>query len=211
MAECNFDFGFDFDDNLSEKTVPSKHRAINKENTSKDVDDFLDLNASKNTKKANNQFLTLYNDTMEVLKVQTGNEIYKPLDETTIDELPNALSKFFMVAVKKDGKTYNASSLNQFYQVAVRFLKEKYHTPVDIKEDLRFKKVYEVVKAKCAQAVEMGARPGMNASKAVDPNLIRLAFQKGKLGRGNPRSLVSTVHFNLMTGFGCRANQVHDI
>ena len=72
MAECNFDFDFDFDDHSSEETntVSKNHRAIDKENTSKDVDDYLDGNASKNTKKANNQFLALFNDTMEVLKLQ---------------------------------------------------------------------------------------------------------------------------------------------
>ena len=68
MAECNFDF----DDHSSEKTntVPTNHRAINKENISKDVDDYFDGNASKNTKKANSQFVALFNDTMEVLKLQ---------------------------------------------------------------------------------------------------------------------------------------------
>ena len=35
-----------------------------------DVDDYLDRNASNNTKKANNQFLALFNDTMEVLNLQ---------------------------------------------------------------------------------------------------------------------------------------------
>ena len=43
MAECNFDFDFDFVDHSSEKTntVPTNHRAINKENISNDVDDYL--------------------------------------------------------------------------------------------------------------------------------------------------------------------------
>ena len=45
MAECNFDFDFDFDDHSSEETntVPKNHRAINKENISKDVDDYLEM------------------------------------------------------------------------------------------------------------------------------------------------------------------------
>jgi len=169
---------------------------------------YLDASTSRNTMKANNQFLTLFNDTMEALRVKTGSNLFKPLEETSIEELPNALSEFFRNAVKKDGTIFNASSYTQFYQVSVRFIKEKYHTPVDIKEDARFKKVYDVVKAQCSKAVSLGARPGMNANnKAIDPKLIRLAYQKGNLGRQKPRALVRTVHLNLMTEFGCRSYQ----
>jgi len=201
-TEVNFDLDVE---NADLNTVP------NTGETSPTCDlsrgNYLDVSASRNTRKANNQFLTLFNDTMEALRVRTGNSVFKPLEETTIEELPNALSEFFRNAVKKDGTIFNASSYTQFYHVGVRFLKEKYHTPVDIKEDVRFKKVYDVVKAQCSKAVSLGARPGMNASKAIDPQLIRLAYQKGNLGREKPRALVRTVHLNLMTEFGCRSYQ----
>ena len=44
MAECNFEFDINIDDHSSEmtNTVPTNHRAITKENISKDlVDDYL--------------------------------------------------------------------------------------------------------------------------------------------------------------------------
>ena len=188
---ADFDLGFDFDaeDDQSSNDGPPP-RAINQKNASLNVEDFLDGTVSTNTKKADAQFLKLFAETITAFNSSSEKKYKTSLMDTDINELPEVLERFFMVVVKKDGTSYNASSIGQFHQVAVRFFKERYHTAIDITKDVRFHKVKSVVNAKRTMATADGAKAGMNASKAIEPNLLRKAHQTGKLGRENPRALM---------------------
>ena len=52
---------------------------------------------------------------------------------------------------------------------------------------------------------EQGGRPGKNASKAVSYDTLKLAYEHGTLRRSNPKALVTTVHYDMVSGFGCCA------
>ena len=113
-----------------------------------------------------------------------------------------------MGLVKKTGGSYNPSSTNQIYAVVARVLSTQYSPPLDIKTDVRFKKLTLIVKSKKEAAVREGLLPGMNAAKAVSPDLISRAYDKGELGRDSPIALQRTVNLHLMSGFGTRAREV---
>ena len=172
------------------------------------VDDYLDQVSSSNTKKQNTLVAKMFNDVMDSLNIKkVGPCQFYHLDECPEHELPDSLSRFFMCVVKKDGSVYNASSINTFYQAMARYLMKR-DPPVDIKHDPKFKKVSEIVKSRCTESAKSGARPGLNASRAISEDNIQKAFEKGTMGRDTPRALVTLVHYTLTTGFGCRANQV---
>ena len=68
-----------------------------------------------------NQVINLFNSTMESLNKTESTNSYKKLNDTSIDELPARLSKFFMCCLKENGKVFNASSLSTFYRVLIRY------------------------------------------------------------------------------------------
>ena len=183
----------------------AKQRSLAKENSNLNVNDFLDENTSKNTKKLMNQTVSTYNQTMHSLNMKEGSDSYKLLDETPVDELPNNICKFFMVVVKMDGSKFNASSLNTFFRMLIRYLKMRDENPVDISTDIRFKKCSEVVKARSLESAKAGKRPGINSAQSLTTQQLKQLMESDGMSRDNPRGLISLVHYILMTGFGCRA------
>ena len=182
-------------------------RPIDLENANLDIDSFLEGSKSCNSKKAEKQAVKLFNDTMSSLN-ETRQLGFKPIDECPLDELANQLCQFFLVVTKKDGKVINASSLTAHHIALARYLAQRKENQVDIKADSRFKEVSAVLKARCTQVASKGARPGINAAKAVPTEVLSKTLAEGHMGRESPRALITLIHFNLMTGFGCRALQV---
>ena len=127
--------------------------------------------------------------------------------DTHVEELPNMLSSFFLVAKKENGNVYNASSLNTYFQSLARYISNEYKPPIDIKTDPRFKIVRDTLDSRCAEVTQLGESLGKQASRSVSEDTMKLAFEKGTLGRTNPRALVTTIQHLMMTGFGCRAKK----
>ena len=113
-----------------------------------------------------------------------------------------------MICVKTDGTKYNASSLQTYFRVLTRYFRFRDENPIDISTDVRFKKVNEVVKARSLESAKSGQRAGINASQSLTRSELRQVMASGAMSRDNPRSLISLVHYHLMTGFGCRAQEV---
>ena len=209
MAEANFNLGDSpvYLDEMEPHGNDDNLRGLDAANVGKSINDFLEENSNGETKKNTTKAVNLFNDVMKQYHNQCGSE-FTALIELEHEKLPSELARFFMVLKKKDGKLYNASSLQTYYQSLARFLSsEKYHCPLDIKKDVRFKKVREVLKLRCTTSAMSGARPGVNSSSAVSSESVQAAYSKGTMGRGNPRALITTVHSLCMTGFGCRANK----
>lgn len=188
---------------------PSDVRAIKVEAVETSIEQFLDENSSHNTRKQTKMVLKLYDDTMSSLRVSDKSptsSVFAPMDSTSDDQLPENLSKFFQVLVKKNGEPYNGSSVSAFYATLCRHILAT--RAIDIKQDVRFRQCQKVVKAKCMESAKQGITPGKNASNAVEIDHIIQAFEQGLLGHSNPRALVSLVHFWCMVGFGTRANEV---
>ena len=92
-----------------------------------------------------------------------------------------------------------------FSSIARHLSSSTFLPPIDIKADIEFKRVREVLKIRCRQVTADGARPGMNASRAISDEHIKEAFRQGSLGRSNPDALVTTCQYVIQTGMGIRA------
>ena len=126
------------------------------------------------------------------------------LDDTSEDVLAENISRFFMILRKKDGSFYNASSLGTFYQSLSRHLSKR-ESPIDIKTDIRFRCVRDIVSIKCTESAEGGERPGKHAANSIEPAVLKKAYLQGVLGKSNPRALITTVHWIMNHGFGLRS------
>ena len=117
-----------------------------------------------------------------------------------------------MLAKKRNGEVFNASSLCTYFQSLCRFLATDYSPKLEVKTDPRFKIVQDILSRRCTDVAEQGGRPGKNASKAVSYDTLKLAYEHGSLGRGNPKALVTTVHYNMVSGFGyCAITEIYII
>ena len=137
---------------------------------------------------------------------------YDDLKDTSIVNLPWRLAKFFMVVTKVDGDAMNASSLETIYASLARFLSTEFVPRIDIKADVNFKTVRENLDAAKQESTKEGHRPGKNKARPFQDEHIELCWRKKTLGRSNPRSLVTTIHFHLLSNLGFRANlEVYNI
>jgi len=196
------------DDVAKETSGPAKElRAVQGNYLCQDVDDYINSTRSQNTRKLDAYVLKAYQETMKTVALNQNLPEVPNLLDTPIEDLPILLERFIMVAVTQKGELYNASTYDQFYQTLARILLQRKKDPVDIKADVRFKRLERVVKSRKEAAVKAGNIPGMNAAKAVSPDLIREAFEKKKFGRDSPRALVCAVNYIMTTGWGCRPGQ----
>ena len=168
------------------------------------LEDYLRNKVPQETKKSTEQAVRLYDRVMSSAAKQQGKE-FKTLKDTPVIEIPDALGRFLIIARKQNGEVFNASSLETFYQSLARYLATDYEPKIDIKKDVKFKIVQQILERRCTEVAEQGGRPGKNASRAVSAETMKLAYQKGTLGRKTPKALVTTVHSVMMSGFGCRA------
>ena len=182
-------------------------RAVEKHHENQSVDEFIQEIKSPNTSRQDVFAEKVYMETMLTLTSNQNLPMVPRLIDTPKEDLAKNLERFFMCAVKKDGDLYNASTYDQLYQVFSRLLSER-EDPVDLKNDIQFKKLQKVIKARKEEAVRAGKVPGMNAAKSIPQDLLAEAFRQGKFSRDNPRGLIRHINYILMTGFGQRAAQV---
>ena len=84
-------------------------------------EDYIKSRIPQETKKSTKQAVKLY-ETIMGKKATMDGAIFKPILEIPVDELPNMLSSFFLVAKKVNGNVYNASSLGTYFQSLARFI-----------------------------------------------------------------------------------------
>ena len=63
----------------------------------------------------------------------------------------------------------------------------------------------DTLAARSLQSVASGQRPGKNAAMAISGEHLQKALSEGTMGRSNPRALITTAHYVLVTGFGLRS------
>ena len=170
-------------------------------NLNRDPEQYRKDMQSRRTQKSTEYAVNTYNETM---KAANGDD-HKDLLKTPIDELPNQLASFFILVLKKDGEPMNASSLNTIHQGLARVLSEDYPDKVDIKTDVRFKVVKDNLKAAQKASCEAGQIPGKKRSEPFRDEHLAKCLDGGSLGRGNPDSLVATVHLHCRGVLGYRA------
>ena len=79
----------------------AKQRTLAQENSSLNINDFLDDMTRKNTTKLLKSNVSMYNQTMESLNSKEGANSYKLLDETPLDELPQNISSLSSQRLKQ--------------------------------------------------------------------------------------------------------------
>ena len=186
--------------------VSEKNRKLNRDNLFMEPEDHVRKRVPKTTKKSTEYAVNLFNTTM----LQVSKELnfqHKDLLEISVDDLPWCLSKFFMVVSKADGTPLNASSLETIYASLARFLSTEFDPKIDIKSEVKFKIVKSNLDAAKQDSTAGGQRPGKHKTRPFKDEHILLCWQKKKLGRRYPRSLVSTVHLVLLSNLGFRANK----
>ena len=196
-AALNTEVGELKEDELKDPLKDNKR--IDFANVGLSPEDYIKSRIPQETKKSTKQAVKLY-ETIMGKKATMDGAIFKPILETPVDELPNMLSSFFLVAKKVNGNVYNASSLATYFQSLARFIVREYKPPINIKTDPRFKIVRDTLDSRCAEVSELGERPGKHAARSVSEDTMKLAFEKGTLGRSNPRALVTTIQHLMMIG-----------
>ena len=158
-------------------------KEINENEMEADVNTFLLRTENDNTRNSTNSIITKYNRVMAIV-AKKQNKNFVTLAETPPEEIPNLLARFFKMIRTKKGTLYNASSLNTFLSSFGRYFAECFDPPIDLKNDIRFRQVKTTVARmkKAAQGTK-GKKPGANASRAVAPRHLRLAWAKGHIGR----------------------------
>ena len=78
-------------------------RSVAESNINLSVNEYLEGAQSPNSKKLENQVINFFNSTMESLNKTESTNSYKKLNDTSIDELPARLSKFFMCCLNCEG------------------------------------------------------------------------------------------------------------
>ena len=170
-----------------------------------DPEDHVRQQIPNTTKKSTEYAVNLYNSIMQEVAIELSFD-HQKLQDVPLLHLPYRLSKFFMVVSKADGNPFNASSLETIFASLARFLSSEYDPKIDIKTDVRFKIVRESVDAAQKESTGEGQRPGKHKARAFQDEHIAKCWRLGSLGRKNPRALVSTVHFTLISNLGFRGN-----
>ena len=187
-------------------------KEINENEMEADVNTFLLRTENDNTRSSTNAIVTKYNRVMAIVS-KKQNTKFVTLAETPQEEIPNLLARFFKMIRTKKGTLYNASSLNTFLSSFGRYFAECFDPPIDLKNDIRFRQVKTTVARmkKAAQGTK-DKKPGANASRAVAPRHLRLAWARGHIGRDSPDALNSATYLAFTTGLGCRAvREVHSV
>ena len=140
------------------------------------VSDYLDQSKSENSKKLERQVVKLFHATIEELSKKDQSVVFKQIDDYTLEELPVMLSQFFLSLAKEDGKIHSSSSLMAYFGALARYLRLRENEPVDIKSNVAFRKVLEVVKARQTDAAKQGFGPGKNKSDCLTTDEPKMAL-----------------------------------
>ena len=165
---------------------------------------YLELNRNGNTKRNCDVAMKTYNRVMSDLSRRSG-ETFEPLKEASVERLPYLLMKFLQSAKRADGSVYASGTINTNFNGICNILAAKEDQPVSVKVDPRFKKVLEMLKIKTGLSAAEGRGAGCDAKRPVTSEHLRLAVAAGSIGRGGPKSLVTSVYLGAVLGWGCRA------
>ena len=166
--------------------------------------EYLELNRNGNTKRNCDVAMKTYNRVMSDLSRRSG-ETFEPLIEASVERLPYLLMKFLQSAKRADGSVYASGTINTNFNGICNILATKEDQPVSVKVDPRFKRVLEMLKIKTGLSAAEGRGAGCDAKRPVTSEHLRLAIAAGSIGRGGPKSLVTSVYLGAVLGWGCRA------
>ena len=199
---------------VAPEAVPEERRArrpLRELNLNKAPDDFNMEKESPATRRSTEAAVRLYNETMKSV-AEKENSQFLDLKSTPVEELPKQLSRFLMLATKMDGMALGAGSLSTYIFSLTRFLAKEHESRVDIKRDTRFKVVMDTLKSAQKESASEGATSGKHRSEPISDEHLQLLWEKKKLGRQDPKALLTAVQVILNSSLGFRANtEVYNI
>jgi hypothetical protein len=187
-------------------------KEISEDEMGVEIDTFLKKTENDNTRSTTEAIVAKYNRVMALVAKKQKKQ-FVPLIETPRQDIPGLLACFFKLIRTKKGEIYNASSLNTFLGSFGRYFADNFQPPIDMKNEVGFNQVRKTLDRmkKKAQATK-GKKPGENASRAIAPRHLRLAWAQGHIGRDSPDALNSATYLAFTTGLGCRAvREVHSV
>lgn len=198
------------ENNTEGKNVNSSEEAKKKEPNSKahkfnfklvaqDTDEFVEKNMSPSTIKVTRVAVNLFDNFMKTVHPELLHSTLETVEEF---RLPKLTAEFFKVLQKGKDESFNASTLQAYYQGVVRFLKQK--RKIHVKNNPDFEECRTVLGRQQKISCENGARPGLNRSHAFPPELLAECWAKGAFGSGDPRALMAALLMHIGTSFGIR-------
>ena len=171
-----------------------------------DPEEYLELNKNGNSRRNQDVALRSYERVMNQLGQSMGEE-FEPLETASIVKLPFLLMKYFQAAKREDDTVYSSGTLSSHFNSFANVLSSRKEEPVDVKTDVRFDKVREMVRVRSTQAKAMGRGPGCNAKKPLKAEHMIAARDAGTIGSSNPKALLTQVWVAAVAGFGNRTGQ----
>ena len=182
-----------------------------KEMAQMDPDEYLQLNRNGNSRKNEEVAVRSLEKTMAKLGQDMGVE-FPSLQTATEEELVYILVKYVQAARISNEKVYSSGTLNTYFNSLASVLSARKENPVDIKKDVRFGKVRDMLRVKSTESKALGRGPGCNAKMPLKAEHILQARNAGTIGRGNPKAVLTEVQLAVVAGFGCRpGRECYDI
>ena len=184
----------------------SRHPQAHQEDPNLDLldpNDYLELNKNGNTRKNSDMALRQYERVMSRLS-ERGGEDFESLKEASVERLPYLLLKFLQSAKKSDGTVYAAGTINTIFNSLCNILSSRENEPVNIKTDVQFKKVREMLKVQTTKSALEGRGTGCDAKRAVTKEHLSMGLQAGTIGRNAPKPLSTSAYLGAVLGWGCR-------
>ena len=187
-------------DPVRDMVMQAKERTrVKTDNLKVSTSDYLEKTKPENTKKS---IKTSVNAMKDVLKVLHPEET-RDLTELPNETLADYLEEFFMSVLRKDGSTYNASTLGTYYNGLARYFVDV--KKLDIKKEPEFVRVSQVLSRRQEESVKEGKIPGENASKPIPLEVLVDVVAQGNIGLDSPRALTANVIQCFEVGFGIRS------
>ncbi|XP_053385813.1 uncharacterized protein LOC128550578 [Mercenaria mercenaria] len=177
-------------------TTPSnRFKAVSAE----DVENFLETNQNKNTKRKTTGDINLFQSFLQSKGKHRNLEFIPP------DLLNQYLSEFLLSVTKKDGSEYEPTTLRGLMGSVDRHLRSKNYQ-YSVMSSIEFARSRQVLKTKQKHLKSLGKGNKSKAADPLDEELIEKFHECGILGNTNPESLIysmwmiCTLHFGMRTG-----------
>ena len=170
--------------------------------SSEDLKKLSNSAENNNTKKSTQTWINCFEVWAKQRHVNVNLWEYIP------SELNNVLSQFYAELRKQDGSEYEPDSLRVMQAAIHRFLIEKHYTK-SILSDIEFSESNKILEGKARLLRQEGKGKRPNTCDALTSEDEEILWTEGKLGKGDPITLLHTLWFNNIQHFGLRGRQEH--
>lgn len=166
------------------------------------IDQFVHENLNKNTQRK-----TLY-DIKNVQAYMARHNDLRPIETIDPNELNKIMCTYFLDLAKKDGKSYETTTLRAMLSSVARYLKGKNY-PVSIMDSVAFQQLRSVVQTKQKVAKQEGCGNLPKKAEALSEEDVDALWQANQLGTIDPEVILNTLWWQNTVHFGIRSVKPH--